>query len=379
MSDTFTSNLNMTKPAIGGSVDSWGTKWNSNLDTLDTIFNSTGTKVNMRFASANFDDNDKAIFGTGDHLEIFHDGNDSFIKDAGTGGLKILTNSFDVKNDTNTENLISASQNGAVNLYYDNDNKLNTTSTGINVSGNITISGNVDGVDVSGLSTTVSNLSSSLSTVATSGSYNDLSDKPTIPTNNNQLTNGAGYTTYTSNQATDTTSPVSFEGVTINGGTDLTLNTGAWTGEKTGKIQRHSTHLYFQTDNAGNFIFRNSNGTEGVSINASNGAITSQDNITAYSDIRTKKDVKTIENALDKVCAMRGVEYTRKNTEEREIGVIAQEVKEIVPELVTIVKNTDSFNEGISDIHTMKYQNTVGLLIEAIKELKAELKELKGV
>ncbi len=378
MSDTFTSNLNMTKPAIGGSVDSWGTKWNSNLDTLDTIFNSTGTAVDMRFASANFDDNAKAIFGTGDDLEIFHDGNDSFIKDAGTGGLKILTNSFDLKNESNNESLISASQNGAVNLYYDNDSKFNTTSSGVNVSGSITVSGNVDGVDVSGLSTTVSNLSSSLSTVATSGSYNDLSNKPTIPTNNNQLSNGAGYTTYSSNQATNTTSNPSFNGVNINAGYDLTLNPGSWTGEKTGKIQRHSNHMYFQTHNSGLFVFRNQSGVENTTISAG-GGISTTGNVTAYSDIRLKKDVKTIENALDKVCKLRGVEYTRISNDEREIGVIAQEVKEVVPELVEIKDNSDSFGEGMADAHIMKYQNTVGLLIEAIKELKEELKELKGV
>ena len=52
--------------------------------------------------------------------------------------------------------------------------------------------------------------------------------------------------------------------------------------------------------------------------------------------IRLKEDVKTIDNALDKVSKLRGVEYTRKETKAREIGVIAQEVKEIVPELVTI-------------------------------------------
>tara|TARA_A100001388_G_scaffold174969_1_gene130884 strand:- start:461 stop:1570 length:1110 start_codon:yes stop_codon:yes gene_type:complete len=369
MADTYTTNLNLTKPEVGSSTDTWGTKLNTDLDTLDGIFSATGTEINVRFNSANFDDNKKAIFGTGDDLELYHDGNDSYVKDGGTGNLRIISNGAGVEiNKNTTEYMIRALTDGAVELYHDSSKKIETNSSGVSVTGDIAVTGNVDGVDLS-----------SLSTVATSGAYSDLSGLPTIPTNNNQLSNGAGYTTYTSNQATDTTSPVSFEGVTINGGTDLTLNTGAWTGEKTGKIQRHSTHLYFQTDNAGNFIFRNSNGTEGVSINASTGAITSQDNITAYSDIRIKKDVKTIENALDKVCAMRGVEYTRISNDVREIGVIAQEVKEVVPELVEIKENTDSFNEGISDIHTMKYQNTVGLLIEAIKELKDELKELRGV
>ena len=380
MSDTFTSNLNMVKPQIGGSVDSWGSKWNTNLDTLDTIFNSTGTAVNMRFASANFDDNAKAIFGTGDDLEIYHDGSHSNIVDVGQGNLRIIGNSqIYFGRSIGGEAYATFNSDSSVNLYYDNSVKFVTSSSGVSVTGDIAVTGNVDGVDVSGLSTTVSNLSSSLSTVATSGSYNDLSNRPTIPTNNNQLSNGAGYTTFTSNQATNSGSNVTFGTITINGSNDLTLNTGNWTGEKSGKIQRHSSHMYFQTDNAGRFIFRNSGGGEGLYITASSGALVSSNNITAYSDIRLKKDVKTIENALDKVCALRGVEYTRISNDEREIGVIAQEVKEVVPELVDIKDNSDSFGEGISDIHTMKYQNTVGLLIEAIKELKDEIKELKGV
>ena len=102
-------------------------------------------------------------------------------------------------------------------------------------------------------------------------------------------------------------------------------------------------------------------------------------NVTAYSDIRLKEKVITIPNALEKVTKLRGVEYTRISTQEREIGVIAQEVKEIVPELVTITDGrTEADPDALQDLHTMKYQNTVGLLIEAIKELKAEVDELKG-
>ena len=190
-------------------------------------------------------------------------------------------------------------------------------------------------------------------------------------TNNNQLSNGSNYTTFNSNQATNTSSNVTFGRVSINGGQSIRLATGAFDGDSDGKIQRHSTHMYFQTPNAGSWIFRNQSGSEICNIQASNGAITSAGNITAFSDMRLKKDVKTIENALDKVSKLRGVEYTRKSNDEREIGVIAQEVKEIVPELVSIQETEDSLSDdGLKDIHTMKYQNTVGLLIEAIKELK---------
>ena len=84
-------------------------------------------------------------------------------------------------------------------------------------------------------------------------------------------------------------------------------------------------------------------------------------NVTAYSDERLKENVSTIENALDKVSQLRGVEYTRKDTQERGIGVIAQEVEEIIPEVIS--SNIDGY-KGVA------YGNLVGLLIEAIKEQK---------
>lgn len=373
MADTFSTNLNLTKPEVGSSTDTWGTKLNTQvIDPIDAVFSATGTEVNVRFNSANFDDNKKALFGTGDDLEIYHDGNNSYIKEAGTGNLKINADSLHIKNASDNELKAYFDTNGAVALYHDNQQKFVTSSSGVSISGNIAVTGTVDGVDISALN-------SSLATVATSGSYNDLSNTPTIPTNNNQLSNGSNYTTFNSNQATDTSSSVTFSRVSINGGSSIRLATGSWDGESDGKIQRHSTHMYFQTPDAGAFIFRNQSGSDVCTIEASNGELTSSNNITAYSDVRLKKDVKTIENALDKVSKLRGVEYTRKSNDEREIGVIAQEVKEIVPELVSIKESDNSLsNDGLKDIHTMKYQNTVGLLIEAIKELKAEINELKG-
>ena len=76
--------------------------------------------------------------------------------------------------------------------------------------------------------------------------------KSGLPVSTSQAIVGAiiGWNFF-SNQATDTTSNPSFNGVNINANYDLTLNPGNWTGEKSGKIQRHSNHLYFQTADAG--------------------------------------------------------------------------------------------------------------------------------
>jgi hypothetical protein len=87
-----------------------------------------------------FADSDKAVFGTGSDLQIYHDGNNSIIDETGTGNLFIRGTNINLQNvDADPdENMITAVANGAVNLYYDNVNKLQTTSTGINVTGTVT-------------------------------------------------------------------------------------------------------------------------------------------------------------------------------------------------------------------------------------------------
>ena len=79
-------------------------------------------------------DNDKLLLGNSSDLEIFHDGSNSYIKDRGTGSLVLNTNALFIKNAANNENLITAGENGNVELFYDNSKKFETTSTGVTVS-----------------------------------------------------------------------------------------------------------------------------------------------------------------------------------------------------------------------------------------------------
>ena len=102
-------------------------------------------------------------------------------------------------------------------------------------------------------------------------------------------------------------------------------------------------------------------------------------NVTAYSDIRVKENIELIPNALDKVCKLNGYTFDRTDvtfdehgvaeTPVRQTGVIAQEVLEVLPEAVI----------GDEEGHySVAYGNMVGLLIESIKELKAEVDDLKA-
>jgi hypothetical protein len=94
--------------------------------------------------------------------------------------------------------------------------------------------------------------------------------------------------------------------------------------------------------------------------------------ITAYSDERLKENVEVITNALGKVCAIRGVTYNRKDIENkgRQAGVIAQEIQRVLPEVV--ITHDDEMGTL-----SVAYGNIVALLIEAIKELKTEVDNLK--
>ena len=91
-------------------------------------------------------DNDKATFGAGDDLQIYHDGSGSYIDDQGTGPIRIRSGVGGALRfqDLDGDDLINATSNGAVTLYYDNSAKLATTSTGIDVTGTIASSGNLE-------------------------------------------------------------------------------------------------------------------------------------------------------------------------------------------------------------------------------------------
>ena len=117
----------------------------------------------------------------------------------------------------------------------------------------------------------------------------------------------------------------------------------------------------------GGHEFRGSAGTTLFNIdNAGNAAATGT--VTANSDIRIKTNIKTIENGLDKVLQLRGVEYDRTDIEAHQIGVIAQELEKVLPDLV----HTDQ--KGMKSV---AYANLTAVLIEAIKDLKGEISELK--
>ena len=163
-----------------------------------------------------------------------------------------------------------------------------------------------------------------------SGAYADLSGKPTIPTNNNQLTNGAGYSTFTSNQGLNTNDNVRFDGLRVGDLTSAPANTIQCTGD-----------------------------------------------IVAFasSDERLKDNLSPISNSLEKVGQLKGYEFDWNDKQEvytgHDVGVLAQEVEKVVPEIVE-TREHDGYK-------AVKYEKLVPLLINAINDLKAEIEELKDI
>ena len=155
-------------------------------------------------------------------------------------------------------------------------------------------------------------------------------------------------------------------GLKLNDNDDLTLGTG-----NDYLVDFDGTNLVIhQNIAAGNdVIITNTADTTQFTFDVSAGAFTATGDITAFSDEKLKKDIVTIENALDKTNQLRGVEFTRISDDSRSIGVVAQEFEKVIPELV----KTD--DEGTKSVN---YGQITGLLIEAIKELSAKVEDLEN-
>lgn len=186
-----------------------------------------------------------------------------------------------------------------------------------------------------------------VSFTAGSGAYNSSTGVFTIPTNTNQLTNGAGFVT-----SSGVTSVATGNGLT--GGTITSTGTLSLSGSYTGTW-------------------------------AVTGAITATGEVTAYySDANLKKDIVEITNPIEKVMSLRGVTFRPNETalalgitDKEEVGVIAQEVEAVLPQLVT--------PSAFAGYKTVKYDKLTALLLEAVKAqqlqidaLRAEIAKLGG-
>jgi hypothetical protein len=244
-----------------------------------------------------------------------------------TGAVVISDLDFNVTTDTNghvtdangtvatrTLTLADLGYTGVTNANYITNNNQITNGAGY-ITGVTNISGNAG-------TATKLQTARTIAGVSFDGSAN-------ITLSNSNITNGAGYTTYSSNQATDNSSNVHFEGLMVGQTTGATANTIRCVGD-----------------------------------------------IVAYysSDQQFKDNIVTLEGALDKVKAIRGVRFDWNDKQDvyegHDIGVVAQEVEAVLPELVHYREHNDS--------KAVDYVKLTAVLIEAVKELAAKVEVLEN-
>jgi hypothetical protein len=184
---------------------------------------------------------------------------------------------------------------------------------------------------------------------------------------------------YDMNQNVLTTSNVEFNRVVVDGGSNTNPGIQFDTADD-GFFHDTSAPgegIKLMVSNANEFLFAN-----GGDFHADGDVIAYSSTI---SDKKVKKNIKTIDSAIDKVLKIRGVEYVWKKGKrkgKKDIGVIAQEVEKVLPEIVhekhmPLWQDKDGSVKG--KYKTVDYEKLTALLIESIKELKSEVQELKNV
>ena len=297
--------------------------------TKDVFCTLPASKATVRDSNDNitFADNDKILFGAGTDLAIFSDGTDGKVEATGDLTLDVA---------------------GSLNLDAD--------------SGSFTFKD--DGLLTATFARSVANFEVTV----------NQSDGDFVLKGND---GGSALTAITVDMSNGGEA-IFYGGIDIAAGTDIELNDGTWTGEKARKIQAHSGHIYYQS---ASHVFRNASGTNTAQVDGS-GNFVALANITAYgspSDIKLKENIEVIDNALDKVKQLKGITYTLKSDGNRLTGLIAQDLEKVLPEAVyTSETIPDEINGIEAEEHlAIRYGNTVGLLVEAIKELEAKVKELE--
>ena len=272
-------------------------------------------------------------------------------------GNSSVTGTFGVSSTLTASNSLIVSAGGAT-----------ITAGGLTVSaGGAAITGNSSVTGTFGVSSTLTasnglTVSAGGATITGNSSVTGTLSASSTLTASNGLTVSAGGASITGNSSVTGTFGVSST-LNVTGASTLTGNVTiqSSTSERTITLGSSGGYFYGSATQIG---WKDSGGTAKVYWDTS-GNLTAAANVTAYSDARLKTNVATITNALEMVNKMRGVYYDRVDTGEAGVGVIAQEMQTVLPQ---VVKEND-------DALSVAYGNIIGVLIEAIKELSAKLEE----
>ena len=346
--DLMNIQANSSTPGLGVTQSGSGNiaRFYDGTSAVFTIADGGGVTVESGVLTLNnnldMQDSDEIRLGTGDDLKIYHDGSNSYILEEGTGNLIIDSNQLFLRNASTDNVLLETTSAGAVLVKYNGSTKLQTKTDGIDVTGEVQCDSlDVDGAaDISGAVTLHANL--------------DLQDSDRI-----RLGTGDDLQIY--HDGTDS--------FIDNSTADLILRS---TGDDV--IIRAADDIIIQTQSSENATVCNNNGNVELYHNAvkkletTSTGVTVTGDVNSTSDINLKKDIEVVGSSTEMLNQLRGVKFTWKENEEKSLGVIAQEVEVILPELV----------KGEEGDKSVNYSGLVGVLIEAVKELSARVEELEN-
>jgi hypothetical protein len=273
-----------------------------------------------------FPDAAKAMFGASSDLSIYHDGSHSYIEENGTGDLIIKGTSLKLRS-TGNEDFVVCTADGSVAIRHNDAVKLETTSAGATVTGVLTATLQANAID--------------------SDHYVDGSID-TAHIADNQIT--ADKLSHSMGDC----STMGFTYLGLDGG----------------------DHIHFDNNATMRFTV---NGNEEMRLEA-DGDLHADGDVIAYSttisDERLKENIQPIEDALSKVRQLNGVTFTYKADGKESAGLIAQDVEKVLPSAVSEKQLPLKQDDG-QEYKVLQYDQTIGLLVESIKELTAKVEELQ--
>jgi len=355
-------------------------------------------------------DGDVATFGDSDDLSIFHAGGTTYLTNT-TGSLVLRTDSFRVLNTANSEQILHGDANGAVTAYYDNAVKLATTSTGIDVTGNVTMatggsivaggandlilnagesgtpdiylqSGGSTKVKVEGSNGNVGIGNSSPVELLTIGSTSDTNVRAlflssTTGAGTIQFGDGtgasaySGYINYTHSDNALAFATGSAERMRIDSSGRVLVNT-------TTDIGGARFNVEHTTDCIACNLGPSASGTRYLmyftynSVNV--GSITGTSTATAYntsSDQRLKENIADADDAGSKIDAIQVRKYDWKvDGSHQDYGMIAQELQAVAPEAVSVPEDSE-------EMMGVDYSKLVPMLIKEIQSLRNRVAQLE--
>ena len=401
-----------------GNVDLNGNIDVSGTSTLNNDVTFTGASANILFDKSDnaleFAHDAKSIYGDAANFQIYHNANGSFISHEATSAkLFIQTNSsagIEINKGV-SENIAKFIPDGAVEAYFDNVKRFETSATGINITGTVVDDGATHDGDVTftGASANVvfdksdNALEFANDAKAVFGANGEIeifrsgSESLIVETQGNNLSlagnrvnllradrntvmlqaiaNGAVELYHNNVLKAQTSSdgfdiPADSAKLKLGASGDLTLfhdGSDSYVLNNTGNLNLADTnHLYFRGNTSDKSVSVFFNGSEKLTTTSSGVTVTGT--VTETSDIAFKSDIEPITNTLDKLQQITGYKYKLDNASIDSMGVIAQDVEKVFPELV----------HGDEGSKTLQYSGLIGVLVEAVKDLSAKVKKLES-